>query len=164
MLTHPVQVAYAVADIHQAAAAWSACGVGPFFKREHIQLDNVECFGTPSMFDHSSAFAQWGDVMVELICEHVPPGGSRVGPESGLHHVAFFVGNFAEATAELAAVGLSRNLYAEAGGMPFAFHDATDTLGHLVEIYERTDRLGQFYDTVRDSVSLQDKKNDKDHK
>ena len=39
-------------------------------------------------FDHSSAYGQWGDVMVELVEEHTPP---LVAPGSGVHHLAFIV-------------------------------------------------------------------------
>lgn len=152
VLGQPVQIAYAVSDVHQAAEAWKARGVGPFFIREHIALDNVECFGRPATFDHSSAFAQWGDVMLELLCEHVPAGGTRVGPESGVHHLAFFVDDFAVATSTLTDMDMPRALFAEAGGMPFAFHDARATLGHFIEIYERTPRLAEFYATVKSAT------------
>ncbi|MCH9837879.1 hypothetical protein K0U83_19615, partial [bacterium] len=37
------------------------------------------------------------------------------------------------------------------GGQAFAFHDARATMGHLLEIYERTDRLAAFYAMVRDA-------------
>ena len=45
------------------------------------------------MFDHTSAYGQWGDIMVELVQDH-GTGPSVVRDlynvdESGLHHLAF---------------------------------------------------------------------------
>jgi hypothetical protein len=147
----PVQIAYAVDDVTEAARRWVARGVGPFFVREHIEVTNVRVRGVAASFDHSSAFAQWGDLMIELIHEHgggpVPVVGS-----GGIHHVAQFVDDFAMAAAQLAAGGHTEVLYAETTtGMPFAFHDALDERGHLIEIYERTAPLARFYDMVREA-------------
>ena len=59
--------------------------------------------GTPGTFDHSSAYGQWGAIMVELVEDHgdgpspvrdmFPPDGS------GLHHLAFFVDDLDAAVA-----------------------------------------------------------------
>lgn len=147
--TGPVQIAYAVADIREAADAWQRRGIGPFHFREHIGVANSRVRGEAAPFDHSSAFAQWGDVMVELICEHVASPLPAIGPAAAVHHVAFFVDDFAAASAALTTAGFVEVLYAEAGSTPFAFHDATSEFGHLIEIYEATAPLTAFYDLVR---------------
>jgi hypothetical protein len=153
MLGAPVQIAYAVGDVVDAARRWASRGVGPFFVIEHIELRNVRVGGEPGTFDHSSAYAQWGPLMVELICQH--DGGQQpVVGVGGVHHVAHFVDDFTAAGAALSQLGTAEALYAETpAGMPFAFYDARDERGHLIEIYERTERLGRFYEMVRD-VSL----------
>ncbi len=152
----PVQIAYAVDDVTEAAQRWSARGVGPFFVIEHIDVHHARVNGAPSTFDHSSAYAQWGSVMVELICQH-DGGGERIVGNSGIHHVAFFVEDFRAAAGELTASGLDEVLYAEtATGMPFAFHDARAERGHLIEIYERTEQLAWFYDMVRGAADVWD--------
>ena len=149
MLGGPVQIAYAVGDVDRSISSWVAGGVGPFFVREHIELSNVRIRGHASRFDHSSAFAQWGDVMIELIHQHDGGDTSIVGT-AGIHHVAHFVDDFSAATAGLRAAGRDEVLYAEtATGMPFAFHDALADRGHLIEIYEHTAPLRRFYDMVR---------------
>lgn len=149
MLGGPVQVAYAVDDVERAAERWVGRGVGPFFVRVHIEVVNARVRGRPSSFDHSSAFAQWGEVMIELIHQH-DAGPDPVVGVGGVHHVAHFVSDFDAATAALAAAGHAEVLYAETStGMPFAFHDALDDRGHLIEIYERTAGLGRFYELVR---------------
>ena len=56
------------------------------------------------------------------------------------------------ASAALTACGVVEVLYTEtASGMPSAFHDSSTEFGHLIEIYERTERLGRFSDMVRDA-------------
>ncbi len=140
-----MQFAYAVPDVHEAAAPWLARGIGPFFIREHIALSNVRLDAAPGSFDHSSAFAQMGDLMIELIQIHDPPG-----PTSVLHHMAFFVDDFDEARAALIDEGWGESVYgATSNGTEFGFFDARPELGHLVEIYERSDRLAAMYEQVR---------------
>ena len=151
MFGGPVQIAYAVDDVTEAADRWAARGVGPFFVREHIEVTKVRVRGAGASFDHSSAYAQWGDLMIELIHQH-DGGPDPVVGRRGIHHVAHFVDDFAAAAARLAATGHAEVLYAETTtGMPFAFHDALDERGHLIEIYERTAPLARFYDMVREA-------------
>lgn len=147
-----MQIAYAVDDVERATQLWVGRGVGPFFVREHIEVTNARIHGRPTSFDHSSAFAHWGDVMVELIHQH-DADGTPIVATSGIHHVAHFVDDFAAATAGLTTAGYDEVLYAETTtGMPFAFHDGLDERGHLIEIYERTPSLARFYDMVRESA------------
>ena len=149
MLGAPVQIAYAVDDVDRAAASWAARGVGPFFVREHIEVTNVRIRGLASSFDHSSAYGQWGDLMVELIHQHDGDDDPVVG-SAGIHHVAHFVDDFAAAAARLTVGGHGEVLYAETTtGMPFAFHDGGAERGHLIEIYEQTAPLARFYEMVR---------------
>ncbi len=148
-----MQIAYAVSDTRAAARRWLAEGVGPFFLLDHIEVRNSWVRGKPAPFDHSSAYAQWGPVMLELICQHDGGVNPLVGT-SGVHHVAHFVDDFAAAAARLTSSGVVECLYAEtATGMPFAMHDARAEQGHLIEIYERTSRLAAFYEMVHDASS-----------
>jgi len=146
-LSHPVQVAYAVTDVAAAAARFAATtGAGPFFVLEHIELDRARVFGVDRAFDHSSAYAQWGGMMVELVEEHSRP--AIVGPR-GLHHVAFMVDDLVAAVEWCTASGWEEALFARtARGQEFAFCDARHELGHLVELYEPSARLLGFYAMV----------------
>ena len=155
LLGPPVQIAYAVDDLDAAAAEWSArFGAGPFFVREHITVSDVRYRGAPGSFDHSSAYGQWGDVMVELVKDHTigpSPVADVVGAGgSGLHHLAYFVDDLATAQSALVQLGWPEALWAQTpSGVAFAFHDATATLGHMVELYEGTPGLRGFYAMVR---------------
>ena len=145
-LTEPVQIAYACSDVVGAAERFSAStGAGPFFVIEHIALATTRVWGRDASFDHSSAYGQWGRVMVELVEEHTPP---LVQP-GRVHHVAFMVDSLVDAAAWCDRRGWPEVLRAAtASGQQFAFHDAGGELGHLVELYEPTDRLTAFYAMV----------------
>ncbi len=150
----PVQLAYLVADVETAAQEWTRrFGAGPFFVRHHIEVSDVLIDGRPSSFDHSSAYGQWGSMMVELVAVHRPAQlavtATGVG---GLHHVAYFVESFDGASEALSDRGWPRSLVATAGSTRFAFHDARAELGHLVEIYQRAPALQRFYDMVAQSA------------
>lgn len=148
----PVQIAYAVDDVVAAARRWSERGVGPFFVARHIELRDVRVNGVADSFDHSSAYAQWGEVMVELLCHHA--GAEPLRDIRGLHHVAHFVDDLRSAQEALTARGWPEVVYAETpAGVSFAFHDARHELGHLVEVYEPVDHIRRFYGMVRDAAN-----------
>ena len=76
----PVQIAYHVPDPEAAAERYAReHGWGPFFLMEHIALERSLHRGTPAKFDHSSAYGQAGELMIELITQHddTPVGAAR---------------------------------------------------------------------------------------
>lgn len=148
VLGPPVQIAYVVPDLDAAIAWWSATsGAGPFFVNEHIPLQKVRVFGRDGVFDHSSAYGQWGEVMLELVQDHTP-GPSPI-TALGLHHLAFFVDGLDVFSTGLSAAGYPEALFARTmSGTSFVFHDASLMLGHMLELYERTERLTTFYSKV----------------
>jgi Glyoxalase/Bleomycin resistance protein/Dioxygenase superfamily len=149
-----VQIAYVVTDPEQAALRWHhRHGAGPFFFREHIEVSDVVHRGTPSTFDHSSAYGWCGDVMIELFLQHdrSPSAVTErfAAGETGLHHVACFVPNLDRALAATTDVGMSVATTAVAGSLRFAFVDDRKTSGHYWELYEPTPHLVAFYAAVR---------------
>jgi catechol 2,3-dioxygenase-like lactoylglutathione lyase family enzyme len=151
----PVQIAYHVPDPAAAAREYAhRHGWGPFFLMEHIRLTRAVYRGRPIDFDHTSAYGQAGDVMVELIAQ---PGAAPsplrdlFGPEeSGLHHVACFVDDVDAEVARLEAVGYPVALSATtATGVDFVMVDASADLGHMIELYEPGEALARFYAFVR---------------
>lgn len=151
----PVQIAYHVPD--PAAAAIEAArtfGWGPFFLFEHIPLQSCHYRGRASAFDHSSAYGQAGELMVEFITQHGDePSVVRDvyrGHERGIHHVAHFVPGLEEAVAGYGALGFETAMDAVTrDGVRFAMLDTRATLGHLLELYEPGPGLTRFYDYVR---------------
>lgn len=150
----PVQIAYAVTDVADAASRWATeLGAGPFFVNEHIELHDVVHRGRPADFDHTSAYGQWGAVMVELVHDH-GTGPSvvrdRFAPdEGGLHHLAFIVDDLDGTVRALSAAGHEVVMTARTvGGTTFHFVDLVASHGHFVELYERSARLERFYGMV----------------
>ena len=150
-----VQIAYHVPDPEQAARGFaSSFGWGPFFLFEHIALTRCLYRGTPATFDHSSAYGQAGDLMVELITQHgEAPSVLRdlyARDEVGVHHVAHFVSNLRETLEKAHAAGQEIVLDAcTATGTSFAMLDTSRQLGHMVELYEPAGDLLKFYRHVR---------------
>ena len=154
-IVKPVQIAYHVADPRREAERLAAeFGWGPFFLWEHIKLAKCEYRGIPAVFDHSSAYGQAGDIMVELISQSDDsPSVLRdlyKSDERGIHHVAHFVPNFDAALASFRAKGLCVALEAQtAQGLRFAMVDTTQSLGHMLELYEPVPALTDFYAMVK---------------
>jgi hypothetical protein len=151
----PVQVAYHVPEPEAAAVRCERdLGWGPFFLMEHIPLSRSLYRGTPAAFDHTSAYGQAGDLMVELITQHNDgPSALRdlfAPHESGVHHVACFVADLPAELQRYREEGIAIALDAcTANGVDFAMVDLSATLGHMLELYEPNDDLRRFYAHVR---------------
>ena len=148
-LSNPCQLAFSVSDLDDLTLeTWRhRLGTGPFVIARHIELESSVVRGHPADFDHSSAFAQWGDVMIELIVEHSRP---RIGSDRGIHHVAFIVPSIDDAVTNCSEYGWPVALDARTSrGQRFVMCDARLELGHLVEIYEGTPELLGFYRHVK---------------
>ncbi|ASJ89608.1 VOC family protein [Porphyrobacter sp. CACIAM 03H1] len=150
------QLAYKVNDLEAAAAAHHRrFGSGPFFVLRHVALASSVHLGVERPFDHSSAYGQWGSVMVELVMQHNPddsalhdmfPYGSAT---EGLHHAALFVDDLQAEIARFANEGAPlAQLSVTQTGTAFAFVDTRASLGHMLELYEPTPELTGFYDFV----------------
>jgi hypothetical protein len=151
----PVQIAYHVPDPGAAAVRYARTfGWGPFFLMEHIPLASCLYRGRPGTFDHTSAYGQAGDMMIELISQHgEAPSALRdmyAADETGVHHVAYFVPDLQSALASFRDRGLAVALEARtSGGVEFAMIDARSEVGHMLELYEARTGLQRFYDFVR---------------
>lgn len=143
-----VKVCYLVDDARAAAADWAArLGAGPFLVISHVELAP---FSDPSIvFDHSSAFGSWGNIMVELMEVHElrPASLHDAFLRPGLHHVTWFAPSLLEESKRLEEAGWPVFLSPTTPtGMTFIYHDARNDLGHFINIYEKSD----FYATVKE--------------
>lgn len=152
----PRQVAYFVPDVRAAASRHHALfGSGPFFVADNIPLACAVHRGVPRELDHSSAYGQWGSVMVEFVQQNNtgPSAFHDLYPEasglSGLHHVALFVRSVEQDLRHYAQRGFPVALDARMNdGFRFAFVDTSAALGHMLELYEPTEALTGFYEMV----------------
>jgi len=154
------QIAYFVDDVRAAARAHCArFGSGPYYVADNIPLTRAIHRGVPRELDHSSAYGQWGEVMIEF-CQQNNPGPSAfrdLYPEaagrSGLHHVALFVDSIDEAVAAFCADGHEVALDAAmTDGFRYVFVDTVEMYGHMLELYEPAASLTAFYAMVRDTA------------
>ena len=162
MLNLPIrQLAYFVPDVRIAAREHHRLyGSGPFLVADSIPLARSSHRGVEDArpLDHSSAYGQWGELMVEFVQQndHRPsafhdlfPAGSG---RSGVHHVAVFVDDIDAAIAAFGSAGRETALHAQTGtGLTFAMIDTSADLGHMTELYEGRQVQG-FYDTVRQAA------------
>lgn len=156
------QVAYFVPDVKLAARRHAALfGSGPYYVAEHIALTLSEHRGHAAPLDHTSAYGQWGELMIEFVQQNNPgpsvfrdlfPDGAQ-----GFHHVALIVDDLRASMQEFERAGHETGLYAEvAPGMGFAMMDCTRDYGHFVELYEPTPVLLGVYDMVRKAAAEPD--------
>lgn len=154
------QLAYKVNDLEAAILRHHRnFGSGPFFVLRNVALTSSYHRGISRPFDHTSAYGQWGSVMVELVLQHNPddsalhemfPYGSGL---EGLHHAAVFVDDLGEAIARFAAEGAPlAQLMVTESGTAFAYVDTHASLGHMLELYEPTEQLTGFYKMVEDAA------------
>ncbi|HIG42509.1 MAG: VOC family protein [bacterium] len=153
-----VQVAYFVTDIEDSARQmYQQFGAGPFFVSKEIALVSCNHRGQPCDFVHSSAFGQWGNIMLELVQQDsigASPFRDMYAPgEEGLHHTAMFVDSIESAINHYAEldIPLATRAVTKQGKVEFAFLDATKTMGHMLEIYVGHDALTGFYTMVKDA-------------
>ncbi|MBI1392359.1 MAG: hypothetical protein GC152_06410 [Alphaproteobacteria bacterium] len=150
-----VQVAYHAPDISAAARFCAVTyGAGPFYMMEHIPLRRSLHRGRARPFDHTSAYGQCGDVMVELIHQHGDePSAVRdmfSRDAVGLHHLAVFVPQLDAALSAAEEEEMAIALDAETvDGVRFVMADARQSEGCMIELYEQSDALARFYAFIR---------------
>lgn len=150
------QLAWFVPDAAAAAERHVRLyGSGPFFLAEHIGLKTCLHRGRPAQLDHTSAYGQWGEMMVEFVQQNLPGPSvfTDLHPDggSGLHHVALIVDDLHVELARFAREGLETALYAETeqGGVAFAMIDAVAAEGVFIELYGPSPPILALYDGVR---------------
>ncbi len=148
-----VQVAYFVNDVRRSAQrANELFGTGPFCLYEHIPLQNVLYRGTPSELDHSSAYGQSGNIMIEFAQQNNdgPSAFRDMYPDGGegLHHVAMFVDDIAVEVQKLEQQGFEIANHYFAGDVEVAFVDTRSEFGHMLELYQPVTALEKFYAMV----------------
>jgi hypothetical protein len=149
-------IGYVVSDLQTGIARFSALtGAGPFFAIERLVFDEVTYRGEPAVYDHSSAFGQWGPIMLELTEVHdVEPAGLRdalVAPGGGLGHVGWLADSLEAEVARLEAAGLTPFHTGRTGPVSAVWFERGELFGHPVEVLQRRDELLSFYAMVRDA-------------
>jgi catechol 2,3-dioxygenase-like lactoylglutathione lyase family enzyme len=148
------QVGFVVADFDAALAGWVRLGVGPWFTVRGITLAGSTWRGQAADPTVSLAFAQSGELQLEVIaCHDRAPSPYLEFLEAGrhgLHHLAWWTEDFDAAMGALARAGWPVVFSGRGGALRFAYADPGGEL--LVEVMELTDTARWLADTVRQAA------------
>jgi len=150
------QNGYVVRDLDAAIGAWLDVGVGPWLVLAHLKQVGSQYRGTPTEPVVSIAFANSGDLQVELIQQE--DGAPSIYREfldagrEGFHHLAWWVADF-DAIADRAEAAAWPLVHSgDTGGMArFAYYDPGGVTSAVVEVMELTDATRWMVATVRDA-------------
>ena len=147
---------YFVDDLEAAAQHFAVTlGAGPFLSLGHVPQHNSTFRGETVDYDHSTAFGQWGPILLEISQIHFaePPSlrefflGGGVTPRIG--HVAWLADDLDAESDALANEGLPLVRTGGSGPVQTRWHDGRSLLGHSVELLRRSPEILAFYDSVR---------------
>jgi glyoxalase/bleomycin resistance protein/dioxygenase superfamily protein len=148
------QNGYVVRDLRSAMDAWLAVGVGPWLLLPHLTQTGTIYRGQPTEPVVSIAFANSGDLQVELI-EQEDDSPSIYnefldGGGHGFHHLAWWAEDFAAVAKAADDAGWSNVHSGDTGGMAqFAYFDQGGTTSTVIEVMELTDATRWMATTVR---------------
>ena len=158
-----IQKAWVVNDIEQAAQDWSsAFNIGPFFLAEYTPevFSYVEYRGAPAKLHMKTAIAYSGDLQIEL----VEPVGSYPCAfydvveegKSGFHHICYWTDDINADLGHYITQGfvIANQGQVVGGGPRFAYIDAFEKLGCMIELLERKESTEKVFESWReDSLS-----------
>ncbi|HXQ62623.1 MAG TPA: VOC family protein [Acidimicrobiales bacterium] len=151
------QNGYVVRDLGRAIDGWLAAGVGPWLLLPHMTQTGSVYRGRETAPVVSIAFANSGDLQVELIAqEDDSPSIYREfldGGRQGFHHLAWWTEDFAAVTRAAGDAGWPVVHAGNAGGMAqFAYYDQGGATSTVVEVMELTDATRWLVATVREAA------------
>ncbi|MBM3133555.1 MAG: hypothetical protein FJZ95_11080 [Chloroflexi bacterium] len=131
------QLGYVVRDIEKVCKYYeSTFGIGPFSPPMDVNMDGAILRGRPVKTRIKVAFANSGNLQVELI---QPVEGENpyfeflAAKGDGIHHLAFQVDDMNKAKSAFAKKGFQPIFYHDMGVMEFAYFDTSEPGGLWVE-------------------------------
>jgi hypothetical protein len=160
-----VQNAYVVPDLISACHRMHELyRIAPFFRMQTYEMRDVVYRGRPAPEPVviEAAFAQCGDIVIELI-EQTSPGPSAYrdmfGPgEHGLHHVATWTDDYAAERQAFIDAGyeIAMEMPGRSGRYEICYVDARPALGHMIELYPDHPILLDAYASIRERTRAWD--------
>ncbi|HEX4036344.1 MAG TPA: VOC family protein [Solirubrobacteraceae bacterium] len=146
-------IGYVVDDLKASVEAFAARhAAGPFFAIKHLEFDEVTYLGEVAVYDHSSAFGQWGPLIVELTQVHDarPPGlrEALVAPGGGIGHIAWLADSLDAESERLQAAGMRPFHSGRSGPVRVVWFDSARLFGHPVEVLERCEEVLGFHAAI----------------
>ena len=151
------QNGYVVRDLGAAIDAWLVAGVGPWLLLPHLTQKGSVYRGQPTEPVTSIAFANSGDLQVELIeQEDDSPSIYREfldAGRQGFHHLAWWVDDFEAVARAAAGAGWPVVHAGNTGGMAqFAYYDQGEVTSTVIEVMELTDVTRWLIAAVREAA------------
>ncbi len=155
------QNGYVVRDLDGAIDGWLSAGVGPWLLLPHLTQSGSVYRGRPTEPVVSIAFANSGDLQLELIeQEDDSPSIYREFLDEGrqgFHHLAWWTEDFAGVARDAAGAGWPVVHAGNAGGMAeFAYYDQGGATSTVIEVMELTDATRWLVSTVREAADTRD--------
>ena len=153
-------VGYWVDDLDAALKQWGDdLGVGPFQVIGHMTFEEFVLFvdgeqDRDVVFDHSSAFAAWGPVVVELsqvhaIDDRLAAAYRVYGVVPGtVSHVSWVVPDVAAESDRLAGLGCRLINTARSGPISVAWHDGGPLFPHPIEVHQHNSVIDGMHDRL----------------
>jgi glyoxalase/bleomycin resistance protein/dioxygenase superfamily protein len=151
------QMGYVVRDIEKAMAHWvEVCGIGPWFYAERLPLDEFRYKGVVYDIEMSVAFANSGDMQIELIQQRndVPSlyqDFLRAGHE-GLQHWSSWPENYHELRDRALKNGWTIAQEGDTPRGPFIYFLQEGHPGTIIEMSEATPTRKRIFEAVRQAA------------
>jgi hypothetical protein len=152
------QNGYVVRDFDQAIEGWLALGVGPWLVLPATKQEGVFYRGQPTEPVVTIAFANSGELQIELI--HQADDSPSIYREfldaghQGFHHLAWWAGDFAATMAATSVAGWTAVHGGDAGGAArFCYFDLGGPTKTVVEVMELNDATRGLMDAVRNAAA-----------
>jgi hypothetical protein len=154
------QIGYVVEDVDEAILHWvERIGVVPFVVYRQFQL--AECFyeGQPTELELSVAYAQAGEVQIELIQQHGETPSPYLGAIStSAHHFALWTTDYDRDVAAYRERGFVDLQWGSASGAPderFVYF-APSGPGPMIEVVEVYEKKREMYRRIADAARSYD--------
>lgn len=150
------QNGYVVHDLDAAVEHWTKrLGVGPFFRKDHIDLEHYEFEGRACDVDMSVALSYMGELQIELIQQHNNAPSHyqsflrKHGP--GLHHVLIANDKPLDENLEhMSKLGFTPTSTGKVrNGSRFVYFDLGGHTGSTLEMGDGSPRTLAYFDRIR---------------
>lgn len=151
------QAGYVVDDIEAAMDYWTrVLGVGPFFYKERVPIENYTYRGESYVPHNSVALANSGSLQIELIqTRNDAPSMYRdfkAAGHRGLQHVAYWTENYDEDLKRLTGLGFKPVMSGEVGERGrFVYFDTEYHPGTVIELSEVAGPKGTMFRLIKEA-------------
>ena len=154
-----IQNCYVVKDLEQACQRLHRLyGIGPFLGGGSGELGQHVYRGQSAPpIEIRGVFVQSGELNIELVqlLSTTPSAFHDMFPAGaeGFHHVAMFCDDYAARRDAFAAQGFAvASEFTVSFGAQICYVDARATLGHMIELYPKSDIIRGMYQQTRDAA------------